>query len=171
MDEILASIRRIIADDESIEQGVSRAADAETPPQPARPVPMPATSGSIPASERWQDRNIGVSGFPETPSRVGEPARSTETARRSPSAPVPVPHTRPMPGEPKPLLAPDAAAAVTDAFDSLGALLVPAQARSVEDLMKEMLRPMLKTWLDENLPRVVEGLVRQEIERVSRRGR
>lgn len=37
--------------------------------------------------------------------------------------------------------------------------------------MKEMLRPMLKTWLDENLPRVVEGLVRQEIERITRRGR
>ena len=37
-----------------------------------------------------------------------------------------------------------------------------------EDLVKEMLRPMLKSWLDENLPPMVERLVRQEIERVSR---
>jgi hypothetical protein len=34
--------------------------------------------------------------------------------------------------------------------------------------MKEMLRPMLKAWLDDNLPSLVERLVRAEIERVTR---
>ena len=41
-------------------------------------------------------------------------------------------------------------------------------ARTLEDLVKEMLRPMLKTWLDDNLPGMVERIVRAEIERVSR---
>ena len=41
-------------------------------------------------------------------------------------------------------------------------------ARTLEDLVKEMLRPMLKAWLDDNLPGLVERIVRAEIERVSR---
>ena len=41
-------------------------------------------------------------------------------------------------------------------------------ARTLEDLVKEMLRPMLKAWLDDNLPSMVERIVRAEIERVSR---
>jgi cell pole-organizing protein PopZ len=40
--------------------------------------------------------------------------------------------------------------------------------RSLEDLVREMLRPMLKSWLDDNLPSMVERLVHAEIERVSR---
>ena len=40
--------------------------------------------------------------------------------------------------------------------------------RTIEDLVKDMLRPMLKNWLDDNLPGLVERLVRAEIERVSR---
>jgi cell pole-organizing protein PopZ len=44
-------------------------------------------------------------------------------------------------------------------------------ARSIDDLARELLHPMLKKWLDENLPRLVERLVREEIERVARRGR
>jgi cell pole-organizing protein PopZ len=42
--------------------------------------------------------------------------------------------------------------------------------RSIDDLTREVLRPMLKQWLDQNLPRLVEALVREEIERVARRG-
>ena len=42
------------------------------------------------------------------------------------------------------------------------------RARTLEDLVKEMLRPMLKSWLDDNLPGLVERIVRAEIERVSR---
>jgi cell pole-organizing protein PopZ len=43
--------------------------------------------------------------------------------------------------------------------------------RSLEDLVRDMLRPMLKNWLDDNLPTIVERLVRAEIERVARGGR
>jgi uncharacterized protein len=38
----------------------------------------------------------------------------------------------------------------------------------MEDIVKEMLRPMLKAWLDDNLPPLVERLVEAEIERVAR---
>ena len=41
----------------------------------------------------------------------------------------------------------------------------------IEDGVREMLRPMLKTWLDDNLPGIVERLVRQEIERMARGSR
>ncbi|GGF55683.1 hypothetical protein GCM10007301_14150 [Azorhizobium oxalatiphilum] len=71
----------------------------------------------------------------------------------------------------KELLSPSVDAAVAAAFGSLGSAALPEQGRTVEDLMKEILRPMLKTWLDENLPDIVEGLVRAEIERASRGGR
>jgi cell pole-organizing protein PopZ len=43
--------------------------------------------------------------------------------------------------------------------------------RSIDDLARELLHPMLKQWLDQNLPRLVEKLVREEIERVARRSR
>ena len=58
--------------------------------------------------------------------------------------------------------------AVESAFNSLAATVLSNNARTLEDLVKEMLRPMLKNWLDDNLPSLVERLVRAEIERVSR---
>jgi cell pole-organizing protein PopZ len=44
-------------------------------------------------------------------------------------------------------------------------------ARTLEDIVKEMMRPMLRGWLEENLPGLVERIVRAEIERVARGGR
>jgi cell pole-organizing protein PopZ len=58
--------------------------------------------------------------------------------------------------------------AVDSAFNSLAQTVLVHNARTLEDLVREMLRPMLKTWLDDNLPGLVERLVRAEIERVSR---
>ena len=59
-------------------------------------------------------------------------------------------------------------AAVDSAFNTLAQTVLVQNARTLEDLVREMLRPMLKTWLDDNLPGLVERLVRAEIERVSR---
>ena len=58
--------------------------------------------------------------------------------------------------------------AVDSAFNSLAHTVLGNNARTLEDLVKEMLRPMLKAWLDDNLPGMVERIVRAEIERVSR---
>jgi uncharacterized protein len=59
-------------------------------------------------------------------------------------------------------------AAVDSAFNALAQTVLVQNARTLEDLVREMLRPMLKTWLDDNLPGLVERLVRAEIERVAR---
>jgi len=60
------------------------------------------------------------------------------------------------------------AAAVDAAFDTLAQSAQPRNGRTVEELVSELIRPMLKTWLDDNLPAIVERLVRAEIERLSR---
>ena len=66
------------------------------------------------------------------------------------------------------LLSSATSAAVDSAFNTLAHTVLVQNARTLEDLVREMLRPMLKTWLDDNLPSMVERLVRAEIERVAR---
>ena len=51
---------------------------------------------------------------------------------------------------------------------SLAHIVLSGEPATLEDLIREMLRPMLKAWLEDNLPRIVERLVRAEIERVKR---
>ena len=68
----------------------------------------------------------------------------------------------------RPLLSPRTTAAVDTAFNSLTHTVLMQNPRTLEDLVREMLKPMLKAWLDDNLPNIVERLVRAEIERVSR---
>ena len=65
------------------------------------------------------------------------------------------------------LLSPNATAAVGSAFNTLTET-VRKHEPTLEDVVGETLRPMLKSWLDENLPRVVERMVEAEIERVTR---
>lgn len=56
-------------------------------------------------------------------------------------------------------------------FDELARAIREGELRSLEDMAQELLRPMLQDWLDDNLPKLVERLVREEIERVARGGR
>ena len=60
---------------------------------------------------------------------------------------------------------------VAAAFGELDAAIAAGQSRSFDEIAEEMLRPMLTQWLDDNLPTLVERLVREEIERVSRGNR
>ena len=71
------------------------------------------------------------------------------------------------------MLSGDAGQAVQSAFDRLADSVLSRATgdRSIEDLTRELLRGMLKLWLDDNLPSLVERLVREEIERVARHGR
>jgi cell pole-organizing protein PopZ len=57
--------------------------------------------------------------------------------------------------------------AVHSASDALSQSVLVENVRTLQDLVQEMLRPMLKSWLDGNLPPLVERLVRGEIERVT----
>ena len=96
-----------------------------------------------------------------------EPARP-EPARSAPrAAPVAPPANLPASGEAA-LMSARTTAAVDMAFNTLAHTVLVQNSRTLDDLVREMLRPMLKAWLDDNLPNMVERLVRAEIERVSR---
>lgn len=72
------------------------------------------------------------------------------------------------PGFSENLIAERTGEAVSAAFGSLSNTILSQNARTLDELVQDMLRPMLKEWLDDNLPQIVERLVRAEIERVSR---
>jgi hypothetical protein len=153
MDDILASIRRILNEDEAQPGG---------PPAQAAPPgaePLDLTAAMIvdpPASSSVQAEAPPVEPPP------AEPA-SASAADAAPSA-------APAAGT---LVAPAVLAATTAAVGQL--LKAVAQERaapihrngpSIEDVVREELRPLLKEWLDRHLPPLVERLVRAEIERV-----
>ena len=85
-------------------------------------------------------------------------------SHRQPAYEPPPIETAPTP----PILSRSTMNAVESAFNSLANTVLSNNARTLEDLVKEMLRPMLKAWLDDNLPGLVERIVKAEIERVSR---
>ena len=100
-------------------------------------------------------------GSPLPPSRRRAPARA-QPALRAPAR-----------ASPPAWSAPEAAAAAASSVDSLVRTLTAsaprrctAAVRRIEDIVREELRPLLKEWLDANLPPLVERLVRAEIERV-----
>ena len=118
------------------------------------------------------DDDAGDIGFMEdeeepfpAPKAAPQPVRSSASEGL---APVSMDNLDPL-DEETPLVSDIAGAAVSAAFENLSSTILSANARTLEDLVKEMLRPMLKSWLDQNLPVMVERLVRQEIERVVRK--
>jgi cell pole-organizing protein PopZ len=222
MEEILASIRRIIADDDATKPPPKasepatpprpeppRLAPAPLPPRPVAPPPRvapPATNEpkypepkytetkptelevalsqlqakSAPADEPAAD----ILDLTESMTEAPEPAPSFRTIdgqsdvvfeERTPPEPPPAPVLRPPEEPPRhpvrndlSLMSATTSAVVDSAFNSLAQTVLVQNGRTLEDLVREMLRPMLKTWLDDNLPNMVERLVRAEIERVSR---
>jgi cell pole-organizing protein PopZ len=212
MEEILASIRRIIADDDGAKKPETKPeikpeAKAEPPKAPPKPVPAPPP----PAAMKQDDIDAMLAGLgdpepaPPAPAPAPEPepdvlelteamqAPATPAFRKidaqqdvvfeeAPDAePAPPPPPRaaeppravPPPPRPPMMAEPDimssaTAAAVDSAFNALAHTVLVQNAKTLEDLVKEMLRPMLQHWLDNNLPTLVERLVRQEIERVAR---
>jgi cell pole-organizing protein PopZ len=214
MEEILASIRRIIADDDATKSAprpAEPAVAAAAPAPAARPAPPPApppTPPRVTPSEPSLDEAVAAD--PEPMAEVEDQASDildlTEQMAAPAPAPKPAPQFRTIDGsfdvsyeEEKPapqmpahqmpearapspseddqyrgdtrsnqLLSSVTSAAVDSAFNTLAQTVLVQNARTLEDLVREMLRPMLKAWLDDNLPGMVERLVRAEIERVSR---
>jgi len=181
MEEILASIRRIIAEDDSEKP-------AQRPAETASVELNPDAAAASPEAERAMDAPP-----PASPAaRIGALSASAKAARSStvldltepmaPSAsrsaspavdaglasvpPAPMDHTDDVARGG--LMSSATSAAVDSAFNALAQTVLVHNARTLEDLVREMLRPMLKVWLDDNLPGMVERLVRAEIERVSR---
>jgi len=168
MEEILASIRRIISEDEP-------PAAPEAFEVPSAPEPMPAPAAAmverddvlelterVPESaplETHGDLDVlpAMSAEPE-PEAASEPAPIPEPVALAPRAPI------------ESLLSPPAAEAASSAFGQLSQTIrMPADGRTLEDVVRELLRPLLKAWLDENLPGIVQSAVSEEVERLSRR--
>ena len=111
---------------------------------------------------------------PKPPTSDARPSAALAVGEVRPSHEPGVIATAMAVGNPQPvqdgdrLLSPQAGQAVHSAFDQLASTIMNNQARTIEDLVKDMMRPMLQHWLDDNLPVLVERLVREEIERVSR---
>jgi uncharacterized protein len=229
MEEILASIRRIIADDDA-SKAAAKAAEAPKPapapapkpaaarPAAAAPAPKPAPppepapppdaknsqddidamfAAAAPESEPEPEPKANGAAEPadildltEAMEAVAPALRRIDATQDVVEAP-PDPESEPEPEpEPEPvelptvemarrnfeehtgvdrnLLSARTTAAVDSAFNSLAQTVLVANSRTLDDLVREMLRPMLKAWLDDNLPNMVERLVRAEIERVSR---
>jgi len=189
MEEILASIRRIIADDDAAKPAV-KAAPKPTEPPPAKPAAAPPAVAA-PSDAAGGDEMDAMladldesSGAPAPPEEVLELTEAMAAPPPEPAQPsfrriepdqdvvfdeiAPAPPPPRAPAGDSPLLSTAASAAVHSAFGTLAHSVLAQNPRTLEDLVKEMLRPMLKAWLDDNLPVMVERLVRAEIERVSR---
>ena len=167
MEEILASIRRIISEDDAPAEP-----EAAAPPPPPQPEPEPVFEA--PAEDDVLELTEPME--PE-PSYEPEPLESVgDLDVYSPPAPEPEPSYTP-PSSPSfnrdevadNLVGDHAASLAASAFGSLSsALLMPKDGRTLEDVVRELLRPLLKEWLDQNLPRIVEAKVEEEVHRIAR---
>lgn len=184
MDEILASIRRIIQDEDVRKSGVRASVQlddaedgrSETAGRVSRLFPedakdeivedVPDVKEMTPAT----DDNVVELAI----AQAMEAARAEMSAGEKAAEPAPVRRAEPRaapvasPRPPAPLLSPRVDAAVSNSFQQLAGNALAGGARPVDEVVEELLRPMLRNWLDTNLPSLVERLVREEIERVSR---
>ena len=166
MEEILASIRRIISDDDAGKPNSSKPA----------PAPKAAPAGAD-AKNRQNDSDAMPEGFdaagdqpPDDPAgaQVTVDVIGLAEVMQAKASTVNGMDHAPQELPERPLLSSRTTAAVDTAFNSLTHTVLMQNPRTLEDLVREMLKPMLKAWLDDNLPNIVERLVRAEIERVSR---
>ena len=108
-----------------------------------------------------EDRDLVVVD-PRSVDRKVDIVGDVEFIVRVPNGPAPT-----APAE-APLLSRETETSLVSAFTRLDSTVAQSAPRTLEDLAREMLRPMLKTWLDDNLAPMVERLVQAEIERVAR---
>lgn len=177
MDDILASIRKIISDDEARAQisGQKVGMPPHPPGIPPSPRHAPPHDDVLLLTDLVEEPGKGPgtsSGTPPGPPRI-DPAKAADMPQPSVEGP--------SDGS---LVGPGVAGVATTAFARLNQAVqdsVPPPAapepgpalgnggKTIEDLVKEMLRPMLKEWLDKNLPPMVERYVEREISRLTRR--
>ncbi len=125
------------------------------PPQPAAP-PRPAATPQPAAPAAANE-------LPPPAPVAGKPSEAPRPAVRR----IPAPQLKNDADEPV-LLSSASGARVGASFEALVESLMLRDPEMIERVTREVLRPMLKAWLDDNLPVVVERLVRAEIERIAR---
>lgn len=168
MEEILASIKRIIAED-------GPGPSAGTRPKRAAP---PVTADPPLELDNPIDQPVDMSNEESDAEPSAAPSEEvlelTEAINAQAAEPQEDPgELSPAAAQPPRLVSDDTASASRDALAALSALLVKpegeAASNTLEGLMRDMLRPMLKEWLDARLPELVQGLVDKEIARISGR--
>jgi hypothetical protein len=187
MEEILASIRRIISEDDAPAEGEPAAEAAEAAPA-AELEAEPEVEAAPEAPEALPDLEIPEAAAEAPPlvldddvleltDRLDDPLDDPEALAMSdlevvapaPRYEAPPPVDLPPVGDDEPLVSDRPAFSAASAFESLERnVLMPAAGRTLEDVVRELLRPMMKAWLDENLPAIVEAQVAAEVERIAR---
>lgn len=177
MEEILASIRRIISEDDA------PPAEAQAAPEPAfAPAPVEpededvleltdAIEASAPL-ETHGDIDVYEPPAPEpawSPEPEPEPAPVFSAPEPEPEPYTPPPSYSAPAQDDSELIGAAAATATASAFGRLeAALAMPAPGRTLDDVVRELLKPLLKQWLDDNLPRIAEAKVAEAVEKVMR---
>lgn len=187
MEEILASIRRIISEDEAPAGEAAPAPEIDVRPEPvpersAGPVVMPEPEPerertvSVAAAEEEDDGDLELTQKVESHGDLdfvdAAPPPSSFEPEAAPEPPpsLPEPTFEAPPAPPGEGLVSDPVAAVAAAaFGRLSSnILMPAEGRTLEDVVRELLRPLLQQWLDDNLPGIVQTAVEAEVERIAR---
>ncbi|MDB5470370.1 MAG: hypothetical protein JWR84_1930 [Caulobacter sp.] len=174
MEEILASIRRIISEDDAPPAEAQAAPEPVFAPAPVEPEDedvlelTDAIEASAPV-ETHGDIDVYEPPAPEPAwSPEPEPVYSAPEPEPEPYVPPPAP-TYSAPRDDDDLIGSAAATATASAFGRLeAALSMPAPGRSLDDVVRELLKPLLKQWLDENLPRIAEAKVAEAVEKLQR---
>lgn len=186
MEEILASIRRIISEDDAPAAAAEPEVVAAAPAPEPEPVPEPEPDimdiddimvdepepFMAVEEEMSMDADEDVLELTDVKTATSLGDLDIYDAREEPAftptpTPAPIPAPLPMPSFTAPTTGGFEKAAM--AFGALSsAMAMPKDSRSLEDFMADIMRPMIKEWLDQNLARVVEDQVKIEIERVSR---
>lgn len=162
MEEILASIRRIISEDEP----AAEAAPAEAPasePMAAEAMPVEAEEVLELTDPLPEPEPVETHGDLEVHEAEPEPEVEPEPER----VPEPV-----MAADvyDEPLVSVPTADQTATSFGQLArSVAMPKGGRNLEDVVAELLRPLLKAWLDEHLPTIVQAKVEEEVERIARR--
>jgi cell pole-organizing protein PopZ len=168
MEEILASIRRIISEDDApaeSEGETSAVAEPSALAQGDDDEPLVLEDEVLELTDRIDDP-VELATTPDIDD-LEVVAPSPRSFDYEPAAFEPPPLSFD-----EPLVGPPAASLVGSAFDALErSVMMPPGGRTLEDVVREMLRPMLKAWLDENLPSIVEAQVAAEVERIARQRR
>jgi cell pole-organizing protein PopZ len=163
MEEILASIRRIISEDEPAPQASSEAETASPPHGD------PQMDDVLELTEPLDEE--GATAAPETPEF--ETSGDLDIYTRSDAAPASggsVSAFDNFDDEEEVLVGAPAAQSASSAFGQLARTVsMPSEGRVLEDVVRDLLRPLLKEWLDRNLPEIVEQAVQAEVERIARR--
>jgi hypothetical protein len=168
MEEILASIRRIIADDHVLPLSRSAAPSgrqAQPEPQQAH---APYDDYDAPQFRPTMRNEPQQAPRPDFRMAMEPAQRIAPEVQARAFEPPPAMHDDLMDPVSAALVSPVADSSVSSSFNALATSMMLQNNTMVEDSIREMLRPMLKTWLDDNLPGIVERLVRQEIERMAR---